>query len=150
MSSKGHSKPRHGTAPLRGGAIIRHTREEVEAIQNAIDAAMAAADYPKASLFAVRLAFQEAIANAFNHGHRSLPSDTPAKVEFIVSPDEVLIAIEDQGPGFSPEAVADCTLDENLEIPRGRGVMLIRAYMTEVRFNAKGNRIEMIYRRPAA
>ena len=130
--------------------MVRHERSQVEAIQNAIDAAMASAGYSKASLFAVRLAFQEAIANAFNHGHRNLPPDTPARVEYRVSPAEVVIVIEDQGPGFQTDAVADCTLDENLEVPRGRGVMLIRNYMTEVRYNEKGNRIEMVYRRPAA
>jgi len=135
---------------MSGTIVVRHNRAEVEGIQNALDAAMSAAGFTKASLFAVRLAFQEAIANAFNHGHKTLPHDTPATVEYLVTPHEVVIAIEDQGPGFQSETVADCTLDENLEIPRGRGVMLIRNYMTDVRYNAKGNRIEMSYRRPPA
>ncbi|MBS0190481.1 MAG: ATP-binding protein [Phycisphaerales bacterium] len=148
MSSKRPSNS--DLPPSQGSAVVRHERSQVEAIQNAIDAAMASAGYSKASLFAVRLAFQEAIANAFNHGHRNLPPDTPARVEYRVSPAEVVIVIEDQGPGFQTDAVADCTLDENLEVPRGRGVMLIRNYMTEVRYNEKGNRIEMVYRRPAA
>ena len=148
MSSKRPSNS--DLPPSQGSAVVRHERSQVEAIQNAIDAAMASAGYSKASLFAVRLAFQEAIANAFNHGHRNLPTDTPARVEYRVSPAEVVIVIEDQGPGFQTDAVADCTLDENLEVPRGRGVMLIRNYMTEVRYNEKGNRIEMVHRRPAA
>lgn len=135
--------------PLSGSFVVRHERTEVEKIQNALDAAMTNSGYSKASLFAVRLAFQEAIANAFNHGHKNLPNDTPATVAFAVTPDEVTISIEDQGPGFQCESVADCTLDENLEIPRGRGVMLIKNYMTEVRYNGKGNRIEMVYRHPA-
>lgn len=148
MSSKTPNNESSTTS--QGAAIVRHERQQVEGIQNAIDAAMSKAGYQKASLFAVRLAFQEAIANAFNHGHRALPPDTPAKVEYSVSPKEVVIIIEDQGPGFQKESVADCTLDENLEVPRGRGVMLIRAYMTDVRYNEKGNRIEMVYRPPAA
>ena len=134
---------------MSGSVVVRHNRAEVEAIQNALDSAMSHAGYSKASLFAVRLAFQEAIANAFNHGHKTLPDDTPANVEFSVNAQTVTIAIEDQGPGFQSETVADCTLDENLEIPRGRGVMLIRNYMTDVRYNAKGNRIEMVYRKPS-
>lgn len=147
MSNPRPSNP--SQPPMSGSAVVRHNRAEVEAVQNALDAAMSHAGYTKASLFAVRLAFQEAIANAFNHGHKSLPHDTPAQIEFSVSPTAVTIAIEDQGPGFKCEAVADCTLDENLEIPRGRGVMLIRNYMTDVRYNAKGNRIEMVYRMPS-
>lgn len=144
-------RPSHPSQPPKSGKVtVRHNRHEVEAIQNSLDAAMTSAGYSKASLFAVRLAFQEAIANAFNHGHKGLPHDTSATVEFEVGEKEVTIAIEDQGPGFQADAVADCTLDENLEIPRGRGVMLIRNYMSDVRYNAKGNRIEMVYRKPPA
>ena len=58
------------------------------------------------------------------------------------------IVIEDQGPGFKPEAVPDPTLDENLELPSGRGMILIKAYMTEVRYEGRGNRLRMLYRRP--
>lgn len=147
MSTPRPSNP--SKPPLTGTFVVRHERGEVEKIQNTLDAAMSASGYSKASLFAVRLAFQEAIANAFNHGHKNLPSDTPAHVSYAVSTNEVTISIEDQGPGFECESVADCTLDENLEVPRGRGVMLIKNYMTEVRYNSKGNRIEMVYRRPA-
>ena len=33
---------------------------------------------------------------------------------------------------FDPADVPDCTCQENLEKPTGRGIMLIRAYMDEV------------------
>lgn len=141
------SSPPAQTSTHRSGVVVHHERGELESLQNALDDAMTRAGYAKSALFAVRLAFQEAIANAFNHGHRSLPPETPATVDFSVTPSEVFIAVQDQGPGFKPDAVADCTLDENLEVPRGRGVMLIRAYMSDVRYNDKGNRIEMVYRR---
>ena len=58
--------------------------------------------------------------------------------------------IEDRGPGFDPGTVKDPTLDENLELPTGRGLLLIRAYMTSVEYNAKGNRVRMVYTKPAA
>ena len=41
----------------------------------------------------------------------------------------------------------DPTDDENLEIPSGRGIMLMRAYMTHVEIKSPGNRIEMIFPR---
>jgi serine/threonine-protein kinase RsbW len=56
--------------------------------------------------------------------------------------------VEDRGPGFDPSGVPDPTLDENLELPSGRGLMLIRAYMTRVAFSPTGNRVSMYYRRP--
>lgn len=100
------------------------------------------------SLFAVRLAIEEAITNAFEHGHEGL-SDRSVRVEFRVDPAAVDIAVEDQGPGFDPDKLPDPTIEENLAKPSGRGVMLMRAYMTEVRFNAPGNRVRLTYRRNA-
>jgi serine/threonine-protein kinase RsbW len=47
--------------------------------------------------------------------------------------------------------VPDPTLDENLEKPHGRGVMLMRTYMNEVSFNATGNCVTLVkFRSPAA
>jgi serine/threonine-protein kinase RsbW len=106
--------------------------------------------YPRASVFAVRVALEEAMSNAFNHGHRTVAAGTPIFLEYHAEADRVTIAVEDQGPGYTPEAVPDPTLDENLERTSGRGLFLIRAYMSEVRHNAKGNRLEMVYLRPKA
>jgi serine/threonine-protein kinase RsbW len=104
--------------------------------------------YPKASLFAVRLAMHEAITNAFVHGHRELGGDMPVHIEYRVGPAETEITIEDQGPGFDPAAIPDPTLDENLERGSGRGLLLIRAYMSVAEYNAKGNMLRMVYKRP--
>jgi len=96
--------------------------------------------------FAIRLAIEEAITNAFVHGHKDVDEDTPIRVEYRVSGSGVEVAVEDRGPGFEPDALADPTLDENLDKPSGRGVMLMRAYMHEVGFNQRGNRVVMRYR----
>jgi serine/threonine-protein kinase RsbW len=52
---------------------------------------------------------------------------------------KVRIEIEDQGEGFHPADVPDPTADENLERPCGRGIMLMRAFMTSITFNPSGN-----------
>tara|TARA_R110000737_G_scaffold2923_12_gene9484 strand:+ start:97806 stop:98234 length:429 start_codon:yes stop_codon:yes gene_type:complete len=98
-----------------------------------------------AAIFAVRLAIEEAITNAFVHGHQNLASDIPIIVEYAVSKGEIQITVEDQGPGFVPEKLPDPTLMENLSKPFGRGVMLMKAYMTEVLYNTQGNRVTMRY-----
>lgn len=110
--------------------------------------AMTRHGYPDASRFAIRLALEEAIVNAFRHGHKQIP-DKPVKLEFDVGHNRVQLAVEDQGPGFNPEVVPDPTLDENLELPTGRGLLLMRAYMARVEYVGRGNRVEMEYRRPA-
>lgn len=99
------------------------------------------------SLFAIRLALEEAITNAFEHGHEHIQDET-ILVEYRVDPHAVDIAVQDRGPGFNPDKLPDPTAIENISKPSGRGVMLMRAYMTEVRFNTPGNRVRLIYRRP--
>jgi serine/threonine-protein kinase RsbW len=45
-------------------------------------------------------------------------------------------------------SIPDPTLDENLERGSGRGLLLIRAYMASAEYNASGNALRMVYRRP--
>jgi serine/threonine-protein kinase RsbW len=59
------------------------------------------------------------------------------------------IEVEDQGEGFDPRSVPDPTAEENIEIPSGRGIMLMRAYMTSVEYLPPGNRLRIVYDRPA-
>ena len=102
--------------------------------------------YSENAAFAVRLALDEALANAIRHGNQNDPAKR-VFVDYAVDDDAVRISILDEGPGFDPDTVPDPTLDENLERPCGRGVMLMRAYMTEVAYNATGNRVTMVKRR---
>jgi serine/threonine-protein kinase RsbW len=127
---------------------IENDRGSIQAVADRIVTAAASAGYSEASRFAVRLAVEEAIVNAFRHGHRALEKDAPVLVEFEVSPAVIRVAVQDRGPGFSPDEVPDPTAPENITKTSGRGLLLIRAYMSEVTHNLAGNRIEMRYRRP--
>jgi serine/threonine-protein kinase RsbW len=154
MPNQGRSNAA-SSAPIPSGADSGHTRfaddhQSSEAAQNAVVESMDRHGYSKASRFAVRLALAEAIANAFKHGHKGLPPSTSIGFSFEVADDRVLVVVEDQGPGFKPEDIPDPTLDENIEKASGRGLMLIKAYITHVAHNAKGNRLEMIYEKPKA
>jgi serine/threonine-protein kinase RsbW len=124
-------------------------RSAIDRVLNEVTDAAAAMGYSKASRFAVRLSMEEAISNAFRHGHKGLPGQTPITVTYDVNEQEITITVEDRGPGYRPQDVPDPTLDANLEQLSGRGMMLIRAYMARVEHNAKGNRLEMTYRKPA-
>ena len=132
---------------VRRGVVVMHdVREEIDRLQDTVLVAVADAGFDEASTFAVRLALEEAVANAFRHGNSEDPSKT-VTVHYEVSPHRIDLAVEDEGPGFDPGAVPDPTEDANLEIPSGRGIMLMRAYMTSVEIVAPGNRIEMVFRR---
>ena len=125
-----------------------NNRADINVVEEAVLKALDRHGYPEASRFAVRLALEEAQVNAFMHGHRGLPETETVEVEFSVSPTQVVLTVTDKGPGFSPESVPDPTASENIELPSGRGLMLIRSFMTEVRHEQGGNRLVMRYERP--
>ncbi|MBM4012018.1 MAG: ATP-binding protein [Planctomycetes bacterium] len=102
--------------------------------------------WPEADVFAIHLAVEEAITNAIVHGNM-LDPDKKVRVSCEVSPDRVLVSIVDEGSGFDPASVPDCTADDRLEAPGGRGVMLMRSFMTRIAYNAKGNAVELEKRR---
>ncbi|MBX3360852.1 MAG: ATP-binding protein [Phycisphaeraceae bacterium] len=142
--------PSHGPESIERKIDLTNDRVLIHRAETEVLGALDQFGYPKAAKFAIRLAFEEAITNAFKHGHKGLSASAPVRVELAVGPDRVSIAVEDQGPGFSPSDVPDPTLDENLEVPTGRGLMLIRAYMTRLEFNDAGNRVKMTFERNTA
>ena len=91
-------------------------------------------------LFGVKLALEEAIVNAIKHGNGMDPSKS-VYVKCEVDHERVRIIIEDEGPGFDPSNVPDPTDDDNLDKPSGRGLMLMKAFMTTIEYNARGNRV---------
>jgi serine/threonine-protein kinase RsbW len=99
--------------------------------------------YDEACAFAIRLALEEALNNAVRHGNRMDPAKV-VEVEYDIDPRRAIITVTDQGEGFNPAGVPDPTTDENLEKPTGRGIMLMRAYMDQVRFNDRGNQVRLV------
>ena len=128
------------TLPNDPDAFRRAESELLDAIQSC--------GYPEASTFAVRLALEEAVVNGFKHGNAGEP-DSTVNLSWSVDPRRVQIEVEDQGRGFEPKEVPDPRAPENLERPSGRGIMLMRAYMSSVEYNEAGNKVTMLYERPA-
>lgn len=93
-------------------------------------------------LFGVQMALEESLTNAIRHGNK-LDESKQVMMECKVSPERFWLRVEDEGPGFIPADVPDCTKEHNLEACGGRGLMLIRAYMTSVEYNDTGNRVTM-------
>jgi serine/threonine-protein kinase RsbW len=55
-----------------------------------------------------------------------------------------------QGEGFDPDAVHDPLAPENLDKPSGRGLLLMRHYLTRLQYNGRGNRVTLGKRRSPA
>ena len=82
-------------------------------------------------LFGIHMALEESISNAIRHGNKE-DSSKSVSIECELSPDRFWARVCDEGEGYDPGKVPDCKSPENLERPGGRGLELIKFYMTSV------------------
>jgi serine/threonine-protein kinase RsbW len=101
---------------------------------------LAAQHWVQHDIFGVHLAMEEALVNGIMHGNRLDPSKH-LHVICRLAPNLVRIEIADEGAGFNPKTLPDPTCAERVQTPTGRGVMLMRAFMSRVEYNAAGNRV---------
>lgn len=118
----------------------------------------------------VGIALEEALLNGLYHGNLELSSDLRQvdDTEFYrlgrerstqppyqsrrlfldvrMSPCEAVFVVRDEGPGFDPGKLPDPTDPDNFGLVSGRGLLLIRSFMDDVRYNASGNEITMVKR----
>jgi serine/threonine-protein kinase RsbW len=90
----------------------------------------------------VEIALREALANAMIHGNH----ENPQKQVYVCcrcKPEEILIAVKDEGEGFDVSRIPDPTAPENTGSVHGRGIYLMKALMDEVRFEEGGVVVHM-------
>jgi serine/threonine-protein kinase RsbW len=133
-------------APFERTWVLREQRDSVESLQADVGRALHDFGYGEACTFAVRLALEEALINGFRHGNKG-DATKSVTVRCHVDAGLMQLEVQDEGEGFNPETVPDPTAEENIEIPSGRGIMLMRAYMTSVEYVPPGNCLRITYRR---
>lgn len=99
--------------------------------------------YDADSVFAVKLALDEAIINAIKHGNKLDPSKR-VRIDARVTPTRVEIEIEDQGCGFDRKKIPDPRKAPNVEKSSGRGILLIESYMNRVQWKHGGRCLRMV------
>ena len=131
-----------GVAQMATELTISSELPEARRVQEQIEEALQANGYTEHDIFAIKLALEEALVNAIKHGNKMDP-DKRVFVVFGVTPERFDIRITDEGVGFNPEDVPDPTAIENLERPCGRGLLLMRGFMTDVQYHGRGNVVSM-------
>jgi serine/threonine-protein kinase RsbW len=87
----------------------------------------------------VGLALREAVINAMVHGNRQ---DRTLKVHVTLTSQghRFQATVRDEGRGFDPDREPDPTSNENLLNTSGRGLLLMKAFVDEVRFRQRRGR----------
>ena len=118
----------------------------------------------------VRLAVEEALSNALYHGNLEFKSelddlDNDARnvavsarcselpfrdrriyVTSQIDRSQAVFTVRDEGPGFDPSALLGAAPSIDMDQSFGRGLLLMQAFMDEVRYNAAGNEVTLIKR----
>ena len=116
------------------------------------------------------VALQEALSNAIYHGNLQVGSecreqshteyralvakrclespyrDRCVRVTARLTQNETVFTIRDEGQGFDPSTLPDPREATNLEKASGRGVLLMRSFMDEVRFEDDGRSVTLVKR----
>lgn len=93
----------------------------------------------------VFVALDEAFVNAVKHGNR-YNYEKLVRITAEVSPKEARFTVEDEGEGFDVAQIPDPLDPANLFKTSGRGVLLMYNIMDEVKYNERGNRLELVKR----
>ena len=112
--------------------------DSYQALLESLIAELTDLGWPSGELMGVQMALEESISNAIRHGNKEDPQKI-VDVEFRLSADRFWARICDEGSGFEPDEVPDCCAPDRIDLPGGRGLALIRAYMTTVEYNERGN-----------
>jgi serine/threonine-protein kinase RsbW len=135
--------PNHSAQADMEEVIIPNSLSKVREPERRILRRVRQAGYSEEQAFGIKLALEEALTNAIKHGNCNDPSKY-VTIRYMVTPNRIIVEVIDEGCGFRPEDVPDPTDDANLHKPNGRGIMLMRAYMTRVEYNKSGNAVRML------
>ena len=120
--------------------VIPSSTSEGLAIQERIVTLMERFAYSMRDVFAMRLSLEEGLTNAIRHGNKLSP-DKSVTVACDIDDSFVRVVIEDEGEGFDPNDVPDPRLEEYIERPCGRGLMLMKAYLNRVEYGDGGRKL---------
>ena len=134
--------PREPGPSTKVEVVIPSDPAEARRVQDEIEGLLRANQASEKEIFGIRLALEEALVNAIKHGNQ-MDRSKKVTIVSVVHAERIEIHITDEGSGFDPGDVPDPTAVENIERPCGRGLMLMRHYMTEVSFGGRGNSVRM-------
>jgi serine/threonine-protein kinase RsbW len=119
---------------------------EIDAISPSVDKTIAMIKESGCVLedqMTLEVALFEAFANAVIHGNQQ-DARKQVHIECKCCPgDEIRIRVRDEGQGFDVSKVPDPTAPENIESEHGRGILMMRTFMDEVRYEAGGTEVHL-------
>jgi serine/threonine-protein kinase RsbW len=142
----------HPENSIRLDEYLTSTLESVDRAEAEVSRIAAEGGFAEEEVFQIGMAVREGMVNAVVHGNR-YSEKKKVRLTVISEPARFVIRIEDEGEGFDLQSIPDPTAEENLLRQSGRGLLLIRSFVDEVRTVAghtHGTALELIKHRNKA
>jgi anti-sigma regulatory factor (Ser/Thr protein kinase) len=119
--------------------VIDDIKPSVKSVLNCVEQQRALSDERK---YEIELVLNELLVNCFRHASPSM--ELPVELAADVDDGRLFICVTDCGEGFEYRKDFDEASDiKTLYRERGRGLMLVKAFCEEIRYNLKGNSVEV-------
>jgi anti-sigma regulatory factor (Ser/Thr protein kinase) len=115
--------------------VIDDIKPSVKSVLNCVEQQRALSDERK---YEIELVLNELLVNCFRHAKPS--AELPVELAAGVDDGKLFICVTDCGEGFEYKKDFD---EASLYRERGRGLMLVKAFCEEIRYNLKGNSVEV-------
>ena len=163
FDSRRGSYERRPDVDARAFTLTPENREAAMDVVEHLASTMKAFGHEHEAVSRAEYAARELLANALEHGCRDQVAPR-VEVELRISRSYCKITVEDNGPGFDPDAVlareaeeaadpshpavrAGPTSGANAPGPRGRGLLSVKNAVDSLRFGPRGNRVSATLRR---
>ncbi|MEA1975438.1 MAG: ATP-binding protein [Bacillota bacterium] len=78
----------------------------------------------------------------YNNGVKN--SKKPVEIVVKLYSHSIVIRVKDQGEGFNVKeelSVSECDLKKNIQKESGRGIYIVRSFVSQIYYNKKGNQV---------
>jgi serine/threonine-protein kinase RsbW len=121
---------------------IKSDKSELKKVEQFLSALFDEYNLPKDNYNRTLLCVSEAVINSIEHGNRN---DRGKKViiEVECRLNQINVRINDEGEGFDFSEIEDPTIKANIRKESGRGIFIIKSLSDSLKFNKKGNSIQL-------
>ncbi len=106
--------------------IFPNNNSTLDLVESLVENVKNRYNIPTDQYYNILIAVSEAVNNAMTHGNKMDPTKS-ILFELFANPHELEIIVQDQGSGFDPSSIDDCTEESNLYKESGRGIFIMKS-----------------------
>lgn len=118
--------------------ILPNSNSTLDLIETLVENVKKQYNIPTDLYYNILIAVSEAVNNAMKHGNKMDPNKS-ITFELYANPHELEIIVQDQGSGFDPSSIDDCTEENNLYKESGRGIFIMKSLSDNFEIITSGN-----------